>query len=178
MAGGTALAAGAVGAYVVLRPKPAPIGFAVSTDEMARARALLARHPSIDAHAHPGRTFVDGAQNLAGLVWLYAKLGSFEKNTVADMRAGGLSTATFAAVSDFQVLGLQGEGLTAVRDFASGEAWASYQRQIANYKPVFDTYANLPFYVAGLSQRGLKEDEVAKLIGGNFLRLLEQVQAT
>ena len=371
LAGGTVAAASAVGAYVVLRPKPAPIGFEVSPDELARARALLARHPSVDAHAHPGRTFVHGAQDLAGMVWLYAKLGSFEKSTVADMRAGGLSTATFAAVADFQVLGLQGEGLTAVRDFAPGEAWASYQRQIANlkalgssglvqvvrsvpdihaaraagkigallaveggdflegkpervaqahadgvrsitlmhyrhnelgdiitaapkagrltdvgiavvkamnqagllidvahaspatamgaiaassqpvmashvhihgktqsprfislymakaiaekgggvlgawpagigitdlrgfvdrtfelidavgldhvcmgtdmdanYKPVFDSYANLPLYVAGLSQRGLKEDEVAKLIGGNFLRLLGQVQAT
>ena len=42
----------------------------------------------------------------------------------------------------------------------------------ANYKPVFDTYANLPHYVVGLARRGLREDEIAKLIGGNFLRIL------
>ena len=31
--------------------------------------------------------------------------------------------------------------------------------------------------MAGLLGRGLREDEVAKLIGGNFLRLLAAVQA-
>jgi membrane dipeptidase len=41
----------------------------------------------------------------------------------------------------------------------------------ANYKPVFDSYVNLPLYVAGLLQRGLHEPEVAKLIGGNFMRV-------
>ena len=46
----------------------------------------------------------------------------------------------------------------------------------ANYKPVFDTYANLPHYVVGLTRRGLREDEVAKLVGGNFLRILAAVQ--
>lgn len=99
-----------------------------------RARALLARHPSIDAHAHPGRTFVEGAEHLSGLIWVYAKLGTFEKRTIADMNAGGLTAAAFAAVSDFQALGTAGEGLAAVRNFEPGEAWASYKRQIGNIK--------------------------------------------
>jgi len=127
---GVAVAAVGAGVYWVARPKPAPIGFAVSPDELAAARALLARHPSFDAHAHPGRSFVDGAENLSGLVWIYAKLGSFEDKTIADMRAGGLTAAAFAAVSDFQALGLEGEGLAAVRAFEPGEAWASYKRQL------------------------------------------------
>ncbi len=41
----------------------------------------------------------------------------------------------------------------------------------ANYKPVFDSYASLPLYVSGLLKRGLHENEAAKVIGGNFLRL-------
>ncbi|MBC7705834.1 MAG: membrane dipeptidase, partial [Rhodoferax sp.] len=41
----------------------------------------------------------------------------------------------------------------------------------ANYKPVFDSYAHLPLYVAGLLKRGLHEDEAAKVIGGNFMRV-------
>jgi membrane dipeptidase len=128
-----ALLGGAVvGAHFVKHPLPAPIGFDVAQEELAQARALLARHVSVDAHAHPGRTFVDGAENLSGLVWVYAKLGTFEERTIADMRSGGLTAASFAAVSDFQVLGTEGEGLTARRNFEPGEAWASYKRQIGN----------------------------------------------
>ena len=130
MAGGAALAAAAGGGYWFARPRSAPIGFETTPEALAQARALLARHPAIDAHAHPGRTFVDGAEHLSGLVWLYARWGSFEARTIADMRAGGLTGAAFAAVSDFQTLGLQGEGLAAVRNFEPGEAWASYRRQI------------------------------------------------
>jgi len=127
---GVAVVAVGAGIYWVARPKPAPIGFDVTPEALASARDLLTRHPSFDAHAHPGRSFVDGAENLSGLVWIYAKLGSFEDKTIADMRAGGLSAAAFAAVADFQALGLQGEGLAAVRAFEPGEAWASYKRQI------------------------------------------------
>ncbi|MCZ4315257.1 membrane dipeptidase [Comamonadaceae bacterium G21597-S1] len=138
---GVAAAAVGAGVYWAVRPTPAPIGFPIAPDELAAARQLLARHPAVDAHAHPGRSFVDGAQNLSGLVWIYARLGSFEDDTVADMRAGGLAAAAFAAVADFQALGLQGEGLAAVRAFEPGEAWASYRRQIDRLK--------------GLASRGL-----------------------
>ncbi len=127
---GVAAAAVGVGVYWVARPRPAPIGFSVAPEQLAAARDLLARHPSFDAHAHPGRSFVDSAQNLSGLVWIYAKLGSFEEETIADMRAGALAAATFAAVADFQTLGLEGEALAPVRAFEPGEAWASYKRQI------------------------------------------------
>jgi len=128
---GIAAATVAAGSWWVARPRPAPIGFSIGPDELAAARALLARHPAFDAHAHPGRSFVDGAENLSGLVWVYARLGSFEDDTVAAMRTGGLAAAAFAAVSDFQALGLQGEGLASVRAFEPGEAWASYRRQLA-----------------------------------------------
>src|SRR3546814_20726813 len=46
----------------------------------------------------------------------------------------------------------------------------------ANYKPVLDSYAKLPIYVAGLFQRGLAEADVAKLVGENFLRLFAAVR--
>ena len=46
----------------------------------------------------------------------------------------------------------------------------------ANYKPVFDTYSKLPHYVGGLLSRGIAEADVAKLIGGNFLRVMEAQQ--
>ncbi len=171
---GVAAAALAVGAgtYWVARPKPAPIGFDVTPDQLAAARALLARHPSFDAHAHPGRSFVDGARNLSGLVWLYAKLGSFEESTIADMRAGGLTAAAFAAVSDFQALGLQGEGLAAVRAFEPGEAWASYQRQIARMQTLVQrglvAAVHQPADVAAAKSTG-KVGAMWTVEGGDFL---------
>ncbi|MGZ3378259.1 MAG: dipeptidase [Phenylobacterium sp.] len=42
----------------------------------------------------------------------------------------------------------------------------------ANYMPVFTDYADWPLIPAALLARGLHEAEVAKIMGGNFLRLL------
>ncbi len=160
------------GGYFVKHPWPAPIGFKVTSEELMRARALLARHPSIDAHAHPGRTFVEGAEHLSGLVWVYAKLGTFEKRTIADMSAGGLTAAAFAAVSDFQALGTAGEGLAAVRNFEPGEAWASYKRQIGNIKAL--AAAGLVYPVRSLSDFAAaraagKVGAILTVEGGDFL---------
>jgi len=171
-AGGATLAAAGAAGYTVWRPKPAPIGFAVSPDELARARALLARHPAVDAHTHPGRTFVQGAAGLAGLVWVYARLGTFEQATVRDMLAGVLAASAFAAVSDFQVLGVQGEGLVAVRDFAPGEAWASYQRQIGHLRALAAqglVYPVLQVSDVEAARRAGKVGALLSVEGGDFL---------
>ena len=174
LAGGGAavVAAAGIGAYFVKHPPAAPIGYAVTPDELAKARALLAKHISVDAHAHPGRKFVDGAENLAGLVWIYAKLGTFEGRTLADMTAGGLTAASFAAVSDFQVLGTEGEGLTARRNFEPGEAWASYQRQIGNLKALATSGKVFPVKsvadLAAAKQSG-KPGMLLTVEGGDFL---------
>ena len=42
----------------------------------------------------------------------------------------------------------------------------------ANFMPVFADYADWPLIPAGLLARGLSETEVAKVMGGNFLRVL------
>ena len=168
---GLVAAAGAAG-YFAKHPRPAPIGFEVTPDELGTARALLARHISVDAHAHPGRSFVDGAENLSGLVWVYAKLGTFERRTLADMQAGGLSAAAFAAVSDFQTLGTAGEGLAAVRDFGPGEAWASYQRQIGNLKALATRGLVYPVKTLADFQAAKAAAKVGALLtveGGDFL---------
>ena len=171
---GAAVAAAAlcVAGYRQLRPPPAPIGFDVSPDELVRARAFLKRHPSIDAHAHPGRTFVDGAENLSGLVWVYAKLGHFEARTIRDMRAGGLTASAFAAVADFQTLGTQGEGLATVRDFAPGEAWASYQRQMGHLRALADQGLVYPVKALADFEAARTSGKVGALLtveGGDFL---------
>ena len=75
------------------RPALAPFGFDLSEDERARGAAFLKAHPAIDAHAHPGQTFVKGASGLPPLLKLYSAKGTFEARTISDMiegRASGL----------------------------------------------------------------------------------------
>ena len=170
--GAAAVAVLGAGGYWLTHPRPAPIGFDITPDELARARAFLAAHLSVDAHAHPGRTFVDGAEHLSGLVWVYARLGHFEAKAVQDMKAGGLSAAAFAAVADFQTLGLQGEGLATVRDFGPGEAWASYKRQIGNLQALVEEGLVLPIRTAADFEAARVAGKVGAVMaveGGDFL---------
>ncbi len=44
-----------------------------------------------------------------------------------------------------------------------------------NYKPVFKNYRELPLIAAGLLERGLAEQDAAKVLGGNFMRVFEAV---
>jgi membrane dipeptidase len=44
-----------------------------------------------------------------------------------------------------------------------------------NYKPVFDTYRQLPEWVAGLLEFGLSDEELARVVGGNALRVIKEV---
>ncbi len=124
--------------YLKMKPTPPEVGFTLTEDEMAAALALMAQSPIIDAHAHPGRTFVRDAENLNWKLRLYALMGTFEDKTVSDMREGGISAAVFNGVADFQLLSLTDTGLSATREFKTGEAWASYQRQIANLRALGD----------------------------------------
>jgi membrane dipeptidase len=45
----------------------------------------------------------------------------------------------------------------------------------SNFQPVFSTYRQLPDWIAALRSKGLSEDDVAKIAGGNALRVLQQV---
>lgn len=166
-----ALTMGAVGAYFARR-RSAPIGFTLSSDELAQARALLAGMPAIDMHAHPGRSFVHQAEHLSTRLSLYALRGSFETATIADMRAGGLATSVFAAVSDFQVLDLVDNGLKTIREFAPGEALASYRRQIARFKSLVDDGLVYPVLAAAdveAARRGNRAGAIFSVEGGDFL---------
>jgi membrane dipeptidase len=45
----------------------------------------------------------------------------------------------------------------------------------ANYQPVMSSYLEMPNLAASLRERGLGESETALVMGGNFLRLFEDV---
>ncbi|GIW40303.1 MAG: hypothetical protein KatS3mg076_0880 [Candidatus Binatia bacterium] len=127
------VAAGGLGVWWFLRRRRR-LGFTPTQGEVHAARAWLGRHRALDAHAHPGRTFVRDARGLSLPLRAYAALGTFEEETVRDMLLGGVGAAVFAAVADFPVLGISRSGLRAVREFEPGEAFSSYRRQVANLR--------------------------------------------
>jgi membrane dipeptidase len=131
----TLLASAAAGWYY-FNKKP-PLGMEVDEDTLEVGRQFLNKIISADVHAHPGRSFVKNAHNLSGKINLYAAMGSFEDETITDLVAGGFTLASFATVADFQLLGLkESGGLKAVREFNPGEAWQSYQIQLASLQQV------------------------------------------
>lgn len=132
---GTLLAAGAgVGVLRAFRAEAAPLGFEPNEQFVEQARALLARHPAIDVHAHPGRTFVRDATGLSPALLAFSVGGASERNAINDMREGLVCGGSFSLVADFQVLDFRGDGLAAAREFNAGEARRSYERQLANLR--------------------------------------------
>ncbi len=138
LVGGGAIAALGAGAIWGFRKKPAPIGFQLDEQQLADAQIFLQQNPAFDMHAHPGRTFVRGAKGLAPKLKLYQALGTFEKRSAADMRAGGVAGAAFASVSDFNVLDARDSVLQVVREFAPGEAWNSFVLQNSNMQKLIE----------------------------------------
>lgn len=171
--GGLAIAGGlAAGVYRLKHPAPAPLGYDFSEAELAEARQLLSRHPSVDAHAHPGRTFVRGAEHVSGLAHVAVLLGAFEERSIKDMAAGRLTAASFAAVSDFQTLSFVGEGLASTRAFEPGEAWASYKRQINNLLRLANTGMVYPILSPTdfeAARKAKKPGAIFTVEGGDFL---------
>ena len=90
--------------YKALHPAEPETGFTLSDDEMATTRAFLRKHPAIDTHAHPGRTFVRGAKNLQGPFKIFKLLGTFEAIAIKGMVEGQLTCSVFNGVSDFPLL--------------------------------------------------------------------------
>ncbi len=85
--------------------------------------------PWVDLHAHPGRCFLLGCQVGDPLVALLGAPAMGE--AVADLKAGGVSVASFSTVSDLRVLGPDPERLLCVRrPFEPGEAYADHRRQL------------------------------------------------
>ena len=92
-------------------------------------RALADRQVWMDAHAHPGRGFLEGLPADDVFVRL---LGAPDSDRAfADLAAGGVRLAAFATVGDLCVLGVGPDGIRAARDFEPGEAAADHRRQLA-----------------------------------------------
>lgn len=44
-----------------------------------------------------------------------------------------------------------------------------------NFKPVFNSYLQMPQWIEGLKAKGLKDEDVGKVVGGNVKRVLEKI---
>jgi membrane dipeptidase len=161
-AAGVAVAVGAAAwrVYQVVGSPAARVGFTLGEAELGRAVRFLDRHPAIDSHAHPGRTFVRGGENLTWKLRLYARRGTFEGRTIAAMRAGHVAAACFCAVADLPTLDARG-GLVSVREFAPGEAYAAYRTQIANLQALVTNGAVAPV----LTPEDIHSDDAAGRVG-------------
>ncbi len=96
--------------------------------QRAAGVAFLARHPTVDVHAHPG-LFGLSAPPYSTLA--ERSLGEpFVDRALADLHAGRVSAALFACVADSRLLESFGEKLRANREFQPGEAYSDYQRQL------------------------------------------------
>jgi len=111
----------------------ADLGMPLSAQQRAAGIAFLQRHPSVDIHAHPGRFFLKELPYQTPTTQAFG--APFERNAIADLNAGNVSAALFAAVADMRLLEMTATGgLHAGKDFQPGEAYADYKRQIGLLK--------------------------------------------
>lgn len=131
LAGGIAAA---VGALVWSRTRKPPLGMEIPEAFLERGAALLRESPAIDVHAHPGRSFLAGAEPDSLIVRLMPD--GFEDERIAGMVKAGVAASVFSIVADLAVLGLGDGGLQVVREFEPGEAYADFRRQLARLETV------------------------------------------
>ena len=109
------------------------LGLALTEAQLAAGSAFLLRHPSVDLHAHPGLFFLQDAVDPTRRMVSFGV--PFVDKALADLRGGRVTAALFAGVADTRLLDFSPtRGLFATREFAPGEAWADYRRQITVLK--------------------------------------------
>jgi membrane dipeptidase len=123
--------------------------------------------PRIDLHGHAGRCF------LAGLSAGRSTLGTASiADALRAARAAGMTAVNLSAVADFAVLRPGPQGLSAHRDFRTGEAYADYRRQLDGIRAAAaEAGAGIATSAADL-ERAARDGSTAVLLGcegGDFL---------
>jgi membrane dipeptidase len=108
------------------------LGMELRPEQRAAGVALLARHASVDTHCHPGRFFLGHLTYETPGTRAFGE--PFEERAIADLNAGNVSAALFAAVADMRLLQPTAQGIHAVQEYQPGEAYADYRRQIAELR--------------------------------------------
>jgi membrane dipeptidase len=116
----------------------ADLGMELSAAQRAAGIAFLKRHASVDTHSHPGRFFLKQLTEQTPTTRAFGE--AFEDQAIADLRAGNVSATLFCAVADMRLLEMTPtQGLRAARDWAPGEAYADYRRQITELRTLLSS---------------------------------------
>jgi membrane dipeptidase len=149
----------------------ADLGMTLDPEQRAAGAAFLGRHASVDTHSHPGRFFL---KNLPYETPTTRAFGApFEDRAVADLHAGRVSGVLIAAVADMRLLEMTATaGLHAAREYQPDEAYADYQRQLAELKALVARHALArglnPFDIDS-AQRHRRTAAVFAVEGGDFM---------
>src|SRR5579863_2016847 len=109
------------------------LGMELNPEQRAAGVAFLKRHASIDTHCHPGRFFLSHLPYQTPTTKSFG--APFPEQAIADLNAGQVSAALFAAVADMRLIEANPQGgLHAGREFQPGEAYADYRRQLDELK--------------------------------------------
>jgi membrane dipeptidase len=108
------------------------LGMELTAAQRAAGDAFVARHATVDVHAHPGRFFLRDLPYETPTTQAFG--APFEERALADLNAGHVGAALFASVADMRVLELTAQGIRARGEFQPGEAYADYRRQVAGLK--------------------------------------------
>ncbi len=158
----------------------AATGLKLSEAQIAAGRTFLAKHASVDIHAHPGVFFLRGYDGPNATA---KSMGPpFEAKALKAMADGRVTAALFNCVADAVLLERTPAGsLAPAREFQPGEAWAEYRRQIALLRGMVARHELAPGRgVADITAAlaGHKTAAVFSVEGGDFIESrMERVQA-
>lgn len=157
---------------------PETLGLSLSEAEIVRGIAFLRRYPSVDVHCHPGRFFLRDVPDPTPSMIAFG--APFEERAAEDLRAGGVSAALFSGVADVRLLEVSRTGVRSTREFAPGEAWADYQRQVRALRSLVARGTLVPGddpADIGRAHRSGQTACVFSIEGGNFIEdRLERIE--
>jgi membrane dipeptidase len=147
------------------------LGMDLSAQQREAGVAFLKRHATVDTHSHPGRFFLKRLTEQTPTTRAFGE--AFEDQAVADLSAGNVSAALFCAVADMRLIEMTPTGgLRAGREWTPGEAFADYQRQLAELKTLLSNPALTPGLTAAdieSAHRRHKTGAVFGVEGGDFI---------
>jgi membrane dipeptidase len=143
----------------------------LSPEQRDAGQAFLRAHTTVDLHCHPGAFFRGHLPSDPPAT--PAPGGQpFVERACADLKAGHVSAAVFAAISDMRLLGETAAGYGATREFKPGEAYADYRRQVAVLRRIVSRQLAAPGLSPGDIDAAVRAQAVAAVFaveGGDFI---------